>query len=126
MAPDNSYIPSVGSFRELSYAGSDVGIPAATALAASATATGNLMNSLGAKTVEVSATASQAGNLVLTGYMDAAGTVAAFTVTTAIAAGATGTAISPAGTPFATWQAKITNTSALAGTCGVNAALAQN
>jgi hypothetical protein len=121
--PDNSFVPPQGAARQFTYAGADVAIPAATAFIASATVTGSLIAGNGAKTVTVSATASQAGNLVLTTYLDDAGTVVAEIVTTALTAATAGTATSTK--PYRAWKAAYTNTNAAAGTVAVNAALAQ-
>lgn len=123
MPIDNSYIPPQGAARQFTYAGADVGIPAATAFLASATANGNLIAGNGAKTVTVSMTASQAGNLVLTTYLDDAGTVVSETVTTALTAATPGVALTTK--PFRTWKSSYTNTNAAAGTVAVNAALGQ-
>jgi hypothetical protein len=125
MPTDNSYVPPQGASRQFTYAGADVNIPAATAFTSNATVTGNLIAGNGAKQISVSATASQAGNLVLTTYLDDAGTVVAEVVTTGLTAATAGIASSTATKPFRTWKVVYTNTSAAAGTVAVNAALAQ-
>lgn len=118
---DTSYHPPQGPRTLLQYAAADLGIAAATALASGGTVNGTLIvPQEGYSCVAVSATASQAGNVVLTTYLDAAGTVVGETVTSAVTAGNSATAYSTPGRPFASFKLSVTNTNATAGTCGAN------
>jgi hypothetical protein len=125
--PDNSYIPVTGSARQLSYAASDLGIPAATVLPASGSVAGTLINPLGAKLLSVSGTSSVAGTLQVQTFADAAGTVLVATKTTAIPAGTNVVALVNElnDGAFLTFKVTILNTTAGAGTCAANGAEAQ-
>jgi hypothetical protein len=125
MAPDNSFLQPLGGARQVAYAAADLGIPAATTLGASATVAGNLVaNSANLKTVAVSGTSPVASNVILTTFLDAAGTLVLETVTAAAAAGANATALSTK-FPFASFKMLIQNTTAGASTCQANAGLGQ-
>ena len=125
MTVDTSYHVPQGPKTLQAYSASDLGIAAGTALAASGTVQGNLIAMTnGYSAVSVSATASAAGNVVLTTYLDLAGTVQGEQVTAAVTAGGNAVAHSTPGLPFAAFKLSVTNTSATAGTCGANAGAA--
>jgi hypothetical protein len=126
MAPlDNSFVPPQGAARQFTYAGADLGIPDNSAFSSNGTKTGTLTAGNGAKQVVISATANHAGNLVLTTYLDDAGTVLQETVTTALTASTAGIAASTATKPFRSFKVAFTNTDSNAGTVTINAGLGQ-
>lgn len=123
--PDNSFIQPIGGARQTSFAPADLGIPAATVLPASGTVAGALLqNTSNLKTLAVSATASQAGNVILTTYLDLAGSFVLETVTVPVTAGGNATAVTTK-LPFASFRVSVQNGGATAGTCGVNTGLGQ-
>ncbi len=121
---DNEYIAPIGAEAQRSFATADLGLNA-TAFALSATVNGNLISGLGAKNIAVSVTATEAGNAVLNGYLDAAGTILAWTVTVALTAATAAVASYTGGIPWQTAKLSYTNTNATAGTVTANAGLVQ-
>lgn len=122
---DTSYKAPQGPLGEISYSSADLGIPAATALAGSATVTGTLIVSKGLRELAVNGKSTHAGTLTLTTYLDEAGTMVSEAVAGTLSANTPLTVFATAGKPFAAFKVSITDTSTSAGTCQALGALGQ-
>lgn len=113
LAVNNAYVAPQGTVIQRLYGETDLG-GASASVAADATFTGSLINSLGATAFAVQATGSASGSLELIGYADVAGNFPIWTQSTTYGAGS-GSYVavnSPAGKPFAAVQAEIISTAA--------------
>jgi hypothetical protein len=125
-AMDTAYHSPVGPYQTIVYQGSDMALPANTALAASGTDTGTLIVSNGIRDLSASVVASHAWSATLTTYMDAAGSVTQEAVTVTGSGNAAGVLRSTVDRPFASFKIAITDTAATTSACSVRMAIGQN
>lgn len=112
-------------YKQCEWDGASVAIPAATAVADGATKESSLVSGFPGRTLSMSGKSSVVTTMRLIGYLDAAGTIAAFTQSAVLVANTPTVLSAPANVPFQAWKVTFQNASGGAGTCEVLAALAQ-